>query len=67
VNHEGKKGIKDNSKVFCSNGEENRVAFSDLEKTSGRVVWGGILRTMFWKNLKSILDILVEVSEPLEI
>lgn len=56
MNREGKKGMKGNSKVFGSNSEENRVTFSDLEKTSGRVVWGRILRTVFWKNLRSILD-----------
>lgn len=67
VNREGKKEMKGNSKVFGSNSEENRVTFFDSEKTSGRVVWGRILRTVFWKNLRSVLDILVEISEPLEI
>lgn len=36
-----KKVVKDNSKVFCSNNWENGVTFSDLKKTTGRVVWGG--------------------------
>lgn len=62
VKCEQKKGIKDNTKVFCSNIQENGVTFSDLEKTT-RTVLGG---NMFWKSWRSILDNFVEISKPLE-
>ena len=56
-------------RFFCSNNEGNGVIFSDLEKTTGRVIWGceGILRIVFWKSLRSISNIVEELSETLDI
>lgn len=55
MNFERKKGVKGNSKFFCSDSQQNGVSFSDLEKTTGRVVLEGNIKNYILEKFEKLI------------